>query len=122
MQSFHLFEQKTIINKNRNVASCQSLIWRTAFANAIVCSSPECLAGSSDSLTTGVQGSDSGSASVILITMFRGFGPTSLVKLVPMPKDIPIFPLQKSAMRLTFSGFRLSEKIMVFDKVSLTID
>src|SRR5215217_7771722 len=69
-------------------------ICNTALAKAMLCSSPVYFMGSSESFTTGVHGSLSGKASVIFITMFMGFNPTSLVKLVPIPNDIPILSLQ----------------------------
>src|SRR5690606_31899133 len=81
----------------------QSFISRIFLASSMVSISPVCLFFSSESLITGVQRPSSGSASVILMTIFIGSKPTSFVKLVPIPNDMPIFLRQWLAMRSTFS-------------------
>src|SRR5690606_33395507 len=78
-------------------------MWRICLARAMVSASPVCLPGSSESLITGVHSASSGYASVILMTIFIGNNPTSFVKLVPIPNDMPIRPRQCSTMRVTLS-------------------
>ena len=71
-----------------------SLILKNSFANSIILGSPVYFPFSSESFTVGIHSLLMPFTLMSFITMFIGFSPTSFVRLVPIPKEIPILPLQ----------------------------